>query len=197
MSVRLVPGDMAPHFQVQDMEGRPIRLGDYGGRWLLLSFYRYASCPLCNLRIHTLSQQRAAWQAQGMDMLAVFQSPQEKMLQYVGRQQAPFPLIPDAGQRLYALYGVKCSVIGFLKAWMTRLPEITRSVLRLGYFPGSVEGGIHRIPADFVINPQGRITEAYYGRDIGDHLPVERVAQWLRLSMLDMKETENRDEPGS
>jgi len=183
MSERLKCGDMAPDFFEKDLLGRVIKLHDYRGRWLLLSFYRYASCPLCNLRIHTLSQRYKVWQTQGLDMLAVFQSPAEKMQQYVGKQQAPFPLIPDPEQRLYVLYGVKCNWAGFLKAWVTRLPDIGRSVLGRGFLPGSVEGGIHRIPADFVIDPQGRIAEAYYGHDIGDHLPVERIDHLLQTSL--------------
>lgn len=80
----------------------------------------------------------------------------------------------------YALYGVEHSWTGFLKAWATRLPEIGQSVMGKGYLPGSVEGGIHRIPADFVIDPLGRIAEAYYGQDIGDHLPLERIESFLQ-----------------
>jgi hypothetical protein len=32
-----------------------------------------------------------------------------------------------------------------------------------------------KMPADFLIGPDGRIVEAYYGRDIGDHLSIERI----------------------
>ena len=178
---RLEAGNPAPPFEAWDMGGmRRIDLRAYRGRHVLLSFYRYASCPLCNLRVHELTRRCEAWKAQGLDTLAVFQSPADKMRQYVGRQVPPFPLIPDSEQRLYALYGVGHSWAGFLKAWATRLPEIGNSVVGKGYFPGSVEGGIHRIPADFIINPHGVIAEAYYGRDIGDHLPLERIERYLQ-----------------
>lgn len=181
MVIQLKPGDAAPAFETWDVSGtRRIDLLRYRGRHVLLSFYRYASCPLCNLRVHDLAQMHASWQARGLDMLAVFQSPSDKMRQYVGEQHAPFPLIPDPEQKLYALYGVDHSWVGFLKAWGTRLPEIGRSVIGKGYLPGSVEGGIHRIPADFVIDPHGRIAEAYYGQDIGDHLPVKRIEDYLQ-----------------
>lgn len=190
MSARLRHGEIAPHFLKRDLLGHDINLHDYAGRWLLLSFYRYASCPLCNLRIHELSLRCTAWQTQGLEMLAVFQSPAEKLRQYVGKQQALFPLLPDPEQRLYALYGVKCSWAGFLKAWATRLPEISRSIVGRGFLPGSVEGGIHRIPADFVIDPQGRVAVAYYGQDIGDHLPVERIDHLLQTSFSNTTEME-------
>lgn len=181
MTMRLEPGDTAPAFETWDIDGtRRIDLLDYRGRHVLLSFYRYASCPLCNLRVHELARRQANWQARGLDMLAVFQSPAVKMREYVGKQHTPFPLIPDPDQKLYARYGVEHSWAGFLKAWVIRLPEIGRSVMRKGYLPGSVEGDIHRIPADFIIDPQGRIVEAYYGQDIGDHLPVARIESCLQ-----------------
>lgn len=180
MTARLKPGDTAPVFATWDINGtRRIDLSRYRGRHVLLSFYRYASCPLCNLRVHDLAQRHAEWHKRGLDMLAVFQSPADKMRQYVGEQHPPFPLIPDPDQKLYALYGVGHSWGGFLKAWAIRLPEIVRSVIGKGYLPGSLEGGIHRIPADFIIDPHGLIAEAYYGQDIGDHMPMERIEPFL------------------
>ncbi|MBI3431018.1 MAG: redoxin domain-containing protein [Hydrogenophilales bacterium] len=178
---RLAAGDVAPAFSSAVL-GREhgISLEQYRGRHVLLSFYRYASCPLCNLRVHDLAQRHAAWQTQGLDMLAVFQSPADALLKYVGAREPPFPLLPDPEQRLYALYGVGHSWAGFAAAWLTRLPEITRSVVGKGYLPGGVQGGIHRIPADFLIAPDGLIAEAYYGRDIGDHLPLQRIERHVR-----------------
>ena len=179
MEKRLCSGDYAPVFRVSDWQGGDVDTRHFRGRWLLLSFYRYASCPLCNLRVHELSERHPRWQARGLDMLAVFQSPVDKLRQYVGRQHLPFPLIADPEQTLYRLYGVGHSWTGFLAAWAKRLPEIGRAVLQEGYLPGSVEGGIHRIPADFLVGPDGRIAEAHYGRDIGDHLPISRIEHHL------------------
>jgi peroxiredoxin len=179
MNKRLNRVEIAPSFRVLDSQGGLVEPRNPCGHWLLLSFYRYASCPLCNLRVHELSTLYYDWQDRGLDMLAVFQSPAEKLEQYVGNQRPPFPLVPDPEQRLYALYGVRHSWLGFLAAWANRLPEIGRAVFRQRFLPGSVEGGIHRIPADFLIDPDGRITEAYYGRDIGDHLPIARIEHHL------------------
>ena len=183
MTGKLMPGRIAPAFTVWDTGGSRIDLQDYLGRHVLLSFYRYASCPLCNLRVHDLARRHSDWRARGLDMLAVFQSPTDKMMRYVGNQHVPFPLIADPDERLYSLYGVGHSWGGFLKAWATRLPEIGRSVIGKGFLPGSVENGIHRIPADFIIDPLGQITVAYYGRDIGDHLPMDRIERFLPESL--------------
>ena len=39
----------------------------------------------------------------------MFESPRENILQYVGRQDAPFPIVADPQAQLYALYGVEVS----------------------------------------------------------------------------------------
>lgn len=41
----LVPGTIAPEFQVQDHTGRMVRLADYRGRTVLLWFYPKADTP--------------------------------------------------------------------------------------------------------------------------------------------------------
>jgi hypothetical protein len=35
------------------------------------------------------------------------------------------------------------------------------------------------MPADFLIDGHGRIVEAYYGRDAGDRMPLQRVESLL------------------
>ena len=37
------------------------------------------------------------------------------------------------------------------------------------------------MPADFLIDEQGYIVEAYYGEDAGDHIPFERIEQFLSI----------------
>ena len=39
----------------------------------------------------------------------------------------------------------------------------------------AVPGDRMRIPADFLIGPDLVVQRAYYGRDLGDNLPVEDV----------------------
>ena len=52
--MRIQPGQPAKNFTSQDILGHSVALPDYKGQRLMLSFYRYAACPLCNLRMHHL-----------------------------------------------------------------------------------------------------------------------------------------------
>lgn len=178
--MRLQAGQIAPALAAQDVHGRMIRLDDYRGRYLFLSFYRYASCPFCNLRVHRLRQRLTEFANFDLSLVAVFQSSRAHILQYVGTQEPPFPILPDPGLRLYRAYRVETSLRAFLIG-ATRRAGMALQAMRLGFLSGRMQGNVLRVPADFLIGPRGEILIAYYGRDISDHLPIETLVEQLNL----------------
>jgi len=176
--MRLRAGQRAPDFLRPDIGGNTIRPGDYRGRYLLLSFYRYASCPFCNLRVHELLQRLPEFEERGLSLVGVFQSAREGILDHVGKQQPPFPIIPDPGHGIYRHYGVETSLPGLLLGLTLRMGRALKAI-RKGFLPGRMEGSITLVPADFLIGPDGRIQIAYYGKDISDHLPIEIILRRL------------------
>lgn len=171
--MRISAGQPAPDFENEDIFGKPVRLRDYAGSYLLLSFYRYASCPFCNLRLRELIERSESLSARGLHLVAVFQSPPESIARYVGRQDAPFPIIADPHHELYRRYGVDRSWLGFFKGSLN-LPRLM-AAMAAGFLPGKMEGDKALIPADFLIGPDGKVVIAYYGKDIADHLPLEKL----------------------
>lgn len=175
--MRLAARTAAPAFTATDLDGTPRALADYRGRKLLLSFYRYASCPFCNLRIHQMRQRAAGWQAEGMDMLVVFQSPAESIREYAVGETVEFPVLPDPERRLYALYGTEVSWLAFAKS-AGRVKDVAAAMAK-GFLPGKTEGEVNQVPADFLIDENGLIHTAFYGADIGDHLPVAQIEAFV------------------
>ena len=175
--MRMQEGQAAKAFEARDLNDNPVSLEDFRGGRLMLSFYRYASCPLCNLRIHELIGKHELLKDLGLSMVAVFQSPRSSILEYVGRQEIPFPVIPDPERSLYRTYGVESSWGGFFKA-TARLPEMI-AAMKAGFWPGRMEGETAMVPADFLIGPDLVVEKAYYGRDIGDHMPIADIETWL------------------
>ena len=178
--MRIQCGQTAPDFEVRDIVGNPFSLTDFEGKKLLLSFYRYASCPLCNLRVHELIERYPDLTAKGLHLLAFFQSSIESIRRYVGKQQAPFPIVADPTHIVYRRYGVETSWTGFFKGSL-RLNKVVSATSK-GYFPGKMEGKKSLVPADFLIGPDLIVEKAYYGSDIGDHLPIEKINEWLDSS---------------
>jgi peroxiredoxin len=178
--MRIQPGQPARNFTSEDISGNAITLNDCAGRHVMLSFYRYAACPLCNLRVHHLIQQHQTFFERNLNFVAVFQSPRESIRRHVGKQDIPFPVIADPERNLYRLYGVESSWSGFIRGSL-RLPTVASALMK-GFFPGKMEGVKSTVPADFLIGPDLTVQVAYYGSDIADHLPIEKINEWIDRS---------------
>lgn len=182
--MRLAVGQMAPTFATHDLFGKPVALQNYRGANVLLSFYRFAVCPICNVRMHQLAQQAEAYQRRGLYFIACIESSVENAHFYLDRTKYPFPLIPELGGSLYQAYGVESSIFGVMKGLLTR-QESYREAARLdlgGWDMRRFDGKFGRMPADFLIGPDGRIRLAYYGQDHGDFLNLEELVRLLSFT---------------
>ena len=171
---KLEAGQMAPAFETVDHFGAPVSLTALRGRRVLLSFYRYASCPLCNLRVNALIGRHERLAADGLAVVGVVQSPADEIARYVGRQDAPFPFVPDPKQLHYKRWGVEPSWRGFFVA-AARIGKVVDAA-KAGFWPGGISGPVHQMPADFLIDEEGRLARCHYGADAGDHLGFDEIA---------------------
>ena len=174
-------GMSAPTFRTDDLFGNPLDLAGYRGQPLLLTFLRNAACALCNLRIQRLITHYPVLTQQGLAIIAVFESPRERMLEYVAQQDAPFPLVADPQAELYTLYGVETSEAKVAQTMaMPETDVAVQTAAALGFAltpePGS---NFNRMPADFLIGPDGVVLRAHYANFITDHLPFEAIQQAL------------------
>jgi len=172
---RLIRGLKAPEFSEVDIHGEIHTMEKYRGRKWMLSFFRYASCPMCNFRVHQLIQEYEDWKKLDFRILTVFESSKESIEKYVGKQDVPFPIIPDPGLSLYRSYQVESS---WFKYMLAAVPFI--NALIHGFFLGKIEGDKAIVPADFLINPDGTIHTAYYGKNIGDHLKIKNIRSFIK-----------------
>lgn len=175
--MKLRPGQMAPSFMATDILGRRVALEEYRGRSVLVSFNRAAVCPLCNVRTYHLIRRYPLYQRMGLQVIAFFESSPERAHAYLDRLQAPYPIVADQRHSVYDLYGLGASFPGGLWAFLTRRGMYREAGrLRLGAGQNLLEnlwrmdGNLSRLPADFLLGPDGRIQLAYYGRDAGDFL---------------------------
>jgi peroxiredoxin len=176
-SQQLKVNENAPTFTITDSKGDSINLENYKGKKVFLAFFRYASCPVCNFRMHEIIENYEALKAKGYVFIAVFESNNETLQEYLKDNEVPFPIIGDPELVLYKKYGVKKS---FWQMVGSVFNKETRSHLKQGkvYVKGKKikrDGNMSRIPADFIIDENGKISIAYYGKNIGDHLPLEPI----------------------
>lgn len=177
--MRLKPGDKAVPFSGGTIDGETISLEQFAGKPLLLMFYRYASCPMCNLRLRDFAQHYSKLHERGLEVVAFFHSPASYIRRNAGKQHYPFHLIADPQFKVYQSYGVETSWLRFFLSML--LPSFyvdwIRS-MRYGFW-GGVDWQMGKMPADFLIGPDGHILRTHYGRDMGDHLAVPEVEATL------------------
>lgn len=163
----------AMDFETRDIYGERFRLSDLQGRRVMLSFFRDAACPFCNLRVYEMTHRYTEWRAAGMTVVAVFSSPADQVRAFVARRPRPFFMISDPELAIYAKYGVQQSTTALLKALALRMPRIIGGIATGGRPRPNPH--VRLVPADFLIDEDGHIAESWYGRDTSDHLPLERV----------------------
>jgi peroxiredoxin len=183
--MRIHAGTTAPTFRLPSIDGTDLDLADLSGRPFLLSFFRFATCPFCNLRMHELVTRHGELGG-ALDLVAVFDSPIGHLREHAGRHRAPFPVLADPGGGCYRAYGVERSAVGTLRGMFTRLPTILRGMLVEGYLPLPIRGHPFTMPADFLVDRHGIIRTAYYGRDEGDHLPFEAIIKFAEAERDDL-----------
>lgn len=156
------------------IDGTTFDLDSLKGRRYMLSFFRFASCPFCNLRINELVFRFAELGA-GFTIVAIFDSPLDNLQRHADKHQAPFPILADESNKYYREYGVERSLLGFFKGMLFRFPKLLHGMLGKRYLPLILKGNLLTMPLDMLVDEKGIIQVAYYGKDEGDHLPFAQI----------------------
>ncbi|TAM44208.1 MAG: AhpC/TSA family protein [Gammaproteobacteria bacterium] len=172
--MRRAPGERVGNIRLPAMDGTTFDSDSLQGRRFMLSFFRFAACPFCNLRVHELVK-RFDELGNRFSVIAIFDSSPENLRRYAERHAAPFPILADEQNVHYRAFGIERSVVGVLRGMVMRMPAVLHAMFVKGYLPTAINGHLTTMPADFLVDETGVIRTAYYGRDEGDHLPFDRV----------------------
>ena len=168
----------APEFVATDIYGKAISLEEYRGKPFILSFFRDAACPFCNLRVYEYTQKFKEWQTAGIDVIAVFSSSPEEVRKFVVRHPRPFRSVGDPNLQIYQKYGIGASIVGFIKAVLLKM-KIVDQGKELGGKTNVKNPHPFLLPADFVIGPNLKVLDVWYGSDPTDHMPMERLERFV------------------
>lgn len=177
MAQQLQAGKKAPEILVTSAQGETIRLNAYQGKKVLLVFFRFAGCPVCNFKMHELIDRYEELKANNLEVLAVFESSNATLLTYVQDAHIPFPVIGDSSLVLYKRFHVTQSVFKMMNTMFKKKPKAEMKKGEALYHGKKYkqDGSLTRIPADFIIDEQGLLKMVHYGKFIGDHLPIETI----------------------
>ena len=171
--MKIKVGDKLDPIMLPRSDGSSFTTESLIGKRYLLTFYRFASCPLCNLRIHELIERQKEF-GEKFEMVGIFHSSVENLQTYTNRHKSPFPILADEFLSYFRKYDVERSVLAFVKSQITRGPKICRALMR-GFIPYRIKGSLTILPVDILINESGVVEQVKYGRDIGDHLTFDEI----------------------
>lgn len=168
----------APPLALKDLDGVAVDVAS--GRRMLLSVFREAGCPFCNFRVFELTHNHRDLRDLGLDVVVVFASEEAEVRRFIARQPRPFRIVADPYNTAHTRYGIESSAAGKFKALIRRFPALLRGLREIGFASGKRSTAL--LPADFLIEADGTIAETYYGSDIGDHIPMQRVEAFAARS---------------
>ena len=174
--MKLTSGTKAKNINLPAIDGSIFDTNSLSGKPYLLSFYRFASCPFCNLRVNELVGRFGEF-GSDFTLVAVFDSPLDNLKRFTKGHHAPFPILADENKRYYKEYDIEHSIMGILKGMILRMPTLLKGMFK-GYIPYIFKGSLTTMPADFLIDREGIIQEAYYGKDEGDHLSFDTIKEF-------------------
>jgi peroxiredoxin len=166
-------GKKAPTFMAETLSGETIYLKDFINRPVLIKFYRFAECPVCNLHLREFIRKYDELEKEGLSVIIIYHSPKWRF-EKSGKENLPFPIIPDPEKKIFGKYGVKNSWAGMFSFTVWRDYAVAMAA---GFSSGMFahDGGITGHPADFLVDKEGVLRFVHYGADYADSLTVEQA----------------------
>lgn len=182
---RVAPGDVVAHRELTTIADQPVAL-PAPGALTHLQFRRFASCPICNVHLRTVTRRHDEIVAAGIRELVLFHSTREAMLPHQG--QLPFAAVADPQQHLYTEFGVESALRSVLHpgAWTAALKPYAWTVAgreRRGTGGASFSPrgqSMLGLPAEFLLAPTGRVLAAHYGSHANDQWSVDQLLRLAR-----------------
>jgi peroxiredoxin len=184
-AARLRVGDQFPQLKLTGISEESIALPDPSGRLTHVQFRRFAGCPICNLHLRSITERLDEISAAGVREVVVFHSTPAELRKY--EDGLPFPVIGDPEKELYRRFGVEASAKAILKPgawralpagwWHAAQTAITK---RRALLPANPTNGNLGLPADILIEADGRVAAVKYGEHAYDQWSVDELLALAR-----------------
>jgi peroxiredoxin Q/BCP len=134
-------GAVAPDFTLSSQEGKPVSLGEYRGKWVVLYFYPKDFTSGCTTEAHNFQRDMAQYEAKNAVIIGVSVDTADSHQKFCAKEGLNFKLLADTEHKVSEEYG---------------------SIMNLG---------VKKLSArhTFLVNPQGVIVREYMDVKPADH----------------------------
>ncbi len=168
----LAVGEKAPDFDLPNAFGKSVKLSQYLKRGpVVLTFYRGAWCPYCNLELRALHDSLPHFRRYGAELIAVTPQKPDKSLEQVKKDKYPFEILSDLDSSVMKAYRLYFEV-----------PEALSSVYQrnFGLDLADYNGDgryVLPVPGTFVIDTEATVRAAYANVDYKKRMePADIIA---------------------
>lgn len=155
LDTALKVGDTAPMFELPGADGVTVKLADVlASGPAVVSFYRGAWCPFCNLELRAMSRELDNAEAAGVTLVAISPNTPDTSAKMVDEGELTFPVLSDAenavAKSFNLVYEMEEGLVDFYKAEGRDIAGMNGS--EVWELP---------VPATYVIDTTGVIQYAY------------------------------------
>lgn len=152
-------GDSMPKFTLLDGKGKNVKSSDLLKKGhLVITFYRGAWCPFCNLYLRSLQRNVPRFKDLGASLVAISVEPQDRTLSVAETNKLDFTVLSDPKLAVSRKFGI-----------VYEMPKVTNdAVLELGFDIAKYNGMEKAelpLSATYVVSKKGKIVYAFLDPD--------------------------------
>ncbi len=167
-------GSLAPDFELPNAYGEPIRLSTELKKGpVVLTFYRGAWCPFCNLQLKALRESLPHFQRQGATLIAITPQTPDHSLSQVKKDGYPFAILSDLSDQVSKAYGLYFEVPDALHELY-----VNKFDLDITHYNGAGRQGLP-VPGTFIIDRHGVIRSAFAETDYKQRMEPQAIVDAL------------------
>ena len=174
---RIVVGDAMPEFTMPSIKGSMFDTSEVKGKKMILTFFRFSSCPFCNIRINQLTKR---WNEFSDDvvMVGIFDAKINDLTKRMEHHNVPFNIVADENYELFTKHSVRKSFVRFMIGTLSAPLTLLKATMR-GYFPMTLSiSKLSTIPVDILIDENGKVVKAHYCKNTADHLSIDEMVSF-------------------
>ncbi|MBU1374064.1 MAG: thioredoxin-dependent thiol peroxidase [Bacteroidetes bacterium] len=111
-------GDTAPIFTANNQNGKPVSLGDFKGKKVILYFYPKDNTPGCTAEACDFRDNYQSLTSKGFEVIGVSTDDEKSHQKFIAKYELPFTLLADTDKEIVEKYGVWVEKSMYGKSYM-------------------------------------------------------------------------------
>ena len=167
-------GEVAPDFTLKNAFGKKIKLSSaLKNGPVILSFYRGAWCPYCNLQLRTLHKSMPYFKKHGAQLILVTPQTPDKSREQIKKDKYPFEVLSDLDSKVMKQY----------KLFYKLDAELVRVYKKLGLDIESFNGkgrNVLPVPGTYIIDKKSIIRAVHADLDYKERMEPQAIIDALK-----------------